>query len=271
MSWAGALGWLIGEAPSHRRGELIGSAMGAAIVGSLFGPVLGAAAAAIGPEPVFCGVGVIGVGLMLWAVRTPARSPTAPPRLRQLAEAARDGRVRRGGWLVIVPGLLFGTVNVLGPLRLDDFGAGAAIIAACFLVAAALEAIVAPIVGRAADRRGRRVPALAGLACGMVIMGLLPWPERTWQLAVLVVLAGPAIGILWAPAIAMLSDGAEAHGVEQAIAFALVNLAWATGQTAGAAGSAAVADAAGSDRLPYLLLAAMCAASFVALRRAPDG
>jgi hypothetical protein len=85
------------------------------------------------------------------------------------------------------------------------------------------------------------------------------------------VLAGPAIGILWAPAIAMLSDGAEAHGVEQAIAFALVNLAWATGQTAGAAGSAAVADAAGSDRLPYLLLAAMCAASFVALRRAPDG
>ena len=42
MTWAGALGWLIGEAPRERRGELIGSAMGAAIVGALFGPVLGA-------------------------------------------------------------------------------------------------------------------------------------------------------------------------------------------------------------------------------------
>ena len=49
MTWAGALGWLIGEAPRERRGELIGSAMGAAIVGALFGPVLGAAAAAARP------------------------------------------------------------------------------------------------------------------------------------------------------------------------------------------------------------------------------
>ena len=53
-SWAGALGWLIGAAPRERRGELIGSAMGAAIVGALFGPVLGAAADALGPEVVFC-------------------------------------------------------------------------------------------------------------------------------------------------------------------------------------------------------------------------
>ena len=37
-SWAGALGWLIGAAPRERRGELIGSAMAAAIGGVLFGP-----------------------------------------------------------------------------------------------------------------------------------------------------------------------------------------------------------------------------------------
>ena len=59
MTWAGALGWLIGEAPRERRGELIGSAMGVAIVGSLFGPVLGALAAELGPEAVFSSVGVV--------------------------------------------------------------------------------------------------------------------------------------------------------------------------------------------------------------------
>ncbi len=265
MTWAGALGWLIGEAPRERRGELIGSAMGAAIVGALFGPVLGAIADAAGPEPVFSGDGVVAVGLMIWTLRTPARRPAPPPRLATLVEAVRDPRVLTGLWLMSLPGLLFGTLNVLGPLRMDELGAGAAVIAGCFLVAAGLEAIVAPVVGRISDRRGRRAPALAGLAAGAVVMALLPWPSAAWQLGLLIVLAAPAIGILWSPAIATLSDGAERHGIEQAIAFALVNVAWAFGQTAGSAGSARLADAT-SDRLPYVLLAVACALTFAVLR-----
>jgi len=245
--------------------------MGAAIVGALFGPVLGAAAAVAGPQVVFSGVGAVGLGLMAWALRTPARAPTAPPRLRALAAAVRDGRVAGGMWLMTLPGLMFGTLNVLGPLRLDALGAGAAVIAACFLVAAGLEAIVAPLVGRLSDRHGRRAPALAGLAGGAAVMALLPWPSSAWQLGALIVLAAPAIGVLWAPAIAMLSDGAEAHGIEQAIAFSLVNLAWAVGQTAGAAGSARLADAAGTDRVPFLVLTAICAAGFALLWRARPG
>jgi MFS family permease len=267
MTWAGALGWLIGEAPSERRGELIGSAMGAAIVGALFGPVLGAAAAALGPEPVFSGVGVVALGLIAWTLSTPARRPAPPPRLATLLEAVRDRSVLLGVWLMTVPGLLFGTLAVLAPLRMDELGAGATVIAGCFLVAAGLEAIVAPVVGRISDRRGRRAPALAGLAAGAVVMALLPWPSEAWQLGALIVLAAPAIGILWSPAIATLSDGAERHGIEQAIAFALVNVAWAFGQTAGSAGSARLADAT-SDSVPYLLLAAVSALTFAALRRA---
>jgi hypothetical protein len=49
-------------------------------------------------------------------------------------------------------------------------------------------------------------------------------------------------------------------------AFALVNLAWATGQTAGAAGSARLADAV-ADRAPYLLLAGICALTLGGLVR----
>jgi MFS family permease len=267
MTWAGALGWLIGEAPRERRGELIGSAMGAAIVGALFGPVLGALADALGPEPVFSGVAVVAAGLIAWTLRTPARAPSPPPRIATLLEAVRDRSVQLGIWLMCVPGLLFGTLNVLAPLRMDALGAGAAVIAGCFLVAAALEAVVAPVVGRISDRRGRRAPARAGLAAGAVMMALLPWPSEAWQLGALIVLAAPAIGILWSPAIATISDGAERHGIEQAIAFAFVNVAWAFGQTAGAAGSAGLAEAT-TDRVPYLLLAAACAVTFTALRPA---
>ncbi len=270
LMWAGALGWLIGESPRERRGELIGTAMSAAVAGALFGPVLGALAHAVGPEPVFSGVGVLGVCLMVAALRTPARAPAPPPTLSTLLEAVRDPHVLLAMWLMSVPGLLFGTLTVLAPLQLDALGAGTFAIAACFLVAAAFEAVVTPVAGRISDRIGRRGPALAGLAGGGIVMALLPWPNTAWQLAALVILASPAIGILWSPAIAMVSDGAEAHGVEQAIGMALVNVGWAVGETAGSAGGARLADAT-SDRVPYLLLAALCAITFAVLRRQRQG
>ena len=37
-------------------------------------------------------------------------------------------------------------------------------------------------------------------------MALLPLPEARLSLIVLVILAAPALGLLWAPAMAMLSD-----------------------------------------------------------------
>src|SRR5438477_416320 len=42
FSWTGSLAWLVAAAPPGRRGQLIGSAFGAAIAGALFGPALGA-------------------------------------------------------------------------------------------------------------------------------------------------------------------------------------------------------------------------------------
>ena len=56
-------------------------------------------------------------------------------------------------------------------------------------------------------------------------------------------ISSPLIGTLWAPSMAMLSDGAEAVGIAQGFAFALSNLGWSIGQTAGSAASARLADA----------------------------
>jgi MFS family permease len=266
--WAGGFGWLIRMAPAERRGELIGAAMSAAIAGALLGPVLGAAASALGARGVFCAVAGAGVGLMAWAARTPAPAAAGRVRFSALTDAIRhDRRVGTGMWLMVMPGLLFGTIGVLVPLRLGVLGAGAGAIAAVFLVAAALEALVAPVSGRLSDRRGRLAPCIAGLSGAGVAMLLLAAAGSPWALGLITIVTAPVVGLLWAPGNALLADGAEARELDQGFAFALTNLAWAAGQTTGAAGSARLAQAVG-DALPYALLAGICAVTVTVLWRA---
>ena len=62
-TWTGALAWLVSRAPRERRGELIGSALGAGIAGALLGPLVGGAAASFGTRPVFGAVAAVGVGI----------------------------------------------------------------------------------------------------------------------------------------------------------------------------------------------------------------
>ena len=44
------------------------------------------------------------------------------------------------------------------------------------------------------------------------------------------------LGVFWAPVMALVADVAEANGIDQAHAAALMNLAWAAGQIIGSAG-----------------------------------
>ena len=267
-SWAGALGWLIGAAPAERRGELIGAALAAGIAGALFGPAVGALADVLGPRPVFASVGVIAAAMMVWALRMPP-AVSEPTRLRALAAGLRVPALYAGMWLITLAGLLFGTMGVLLPLEMADVGAGTALIAAVFLVASGFEALVSPLSGRVADRRGRLAPVLVGVGAAAVPVALMAFSDTVWGLAALLLLASPAIGILWAPAVALLADVAEDLGIAQALGFALVNLAWAAGQTLGSAGSARLAQAAG-DALPFLVLSALCVGSGLAIARARD-
>ena len=87
--WAAGMAWLMSAAPVERRGELIGAALSAAIVGVLLGPVLGGAASVLSPEVVFSAVAVVAGGLAVWAWTMPGVEPEESPGDRRDAAGAR--------------------------------------------------------------------------------------------------------------------------------------------------------------------------------------
>jgi MFS family permease len=264
-AWTAGFAWLLGAAPAHRRGEVIGAAIGTAIVGALFGPVLGGIASEIGARTAFTGVGVLTLLLTAWAVATQAPPARRGASLALLWASFGSPRVRAGLWFVMLPALLFGTMSVLAPLRLSNLGFGALAIGTVFLVSAGLEAALNPIVGRASDRLGRLLPITIGLAGSATLAALLPWPRWGWLLAPTVVVAAMCFGTFWTPAMSLLIDAGERVGLDHALAFVLINLAWAPGQALGAAAGGGIARAT-SDKVPFLLLSGACVVSLVALR-----
>ena len=271
-SWAGALSWLVAASPRERRGELIGSAMAAAIVGVLVGPAVGAAADLLSRAAVFSMVAALGVGLALLTLRIPPPLATGRANMEALGAAARSTTVRFGFLLILVPGMIFGSIDVLVPFEMDALGAGAIAIAAVFLASAALEAVVAPFAGRVSDRRGRFLPCALGLVAAVGTMLLIQVPEAAWALGAVVILAAPLIGTLWSPAMAMLSDGSEAAGLDLGLAFGFTNLGWGLGHTLRAVIGPAIADSGGND-LAYTglaVLTALALGAFLARRSAVE-
>ena len=262
--WAAGMAWLVCAAPTDRRGELIGAALSAAIVGVLLGPVLGGAATVLSPEVVFSSVALVAAVLAGWAWSMPGVEPEESPGVRALLRAMRRPAVMAGFWLFTLPALFAGVIEVLVPLRFDDLGVAGATIGAVFLVSAAVEAVISPLAGRVSDRVGRLGPIRVGLVAAAGVAILLPLPSSAWLLAGTVVLAFSALATFWAPAMALLSDAAEHAGLDLALAFSISNLAWAAGHVLGAGVGGAVAEAT-SDAVPYSALAVACAATFVGL------
>jgi len=256
-TWAGGMAWLATDAPPERRGEMIGTAMGAAVGGALFGPVVGAIAAGIGTGPAFTSAAVLAGVLMVLAFAVPAPRPAVPQGLREAFAAVSDRRMGLGLWLTMLAGLAFGVLDVLAPLRLADLGAKALVIAGTFLAAAGVEAALAPVAGRLADRRGPIVPIRCSLTGAVAVSLLAPTLASIWVLVPVLIVGMPAFGTLFTPAMTLVSEGAEHRRLDQGLAFGLGNLAWAAGQAVAAAGSGALAQAT-SDLVPYSLLAAAC-------------
>jgi MFS family permease len=264
FAWTAGLAWLIGAAPSDRRGELIGAAMAAAVTGLLLGPVLGSIATATSPEAVFTGVAALAVVLIAWTLATPRAAPAPIRSLREVAGAILTRPILLGFWLVAVPSVLAGAVEVLAPLRLDQLGASATVIGAVFLVSAAVEAVVSPTVGRLSDRRGRLAMIRVGLLTATAAALLLPMPGAVVPLAIVVVIVFLALTLTWTPSMALLSERTESAGVDLAFGTALLSLAWAGGQVLGGSAMSGLADAT-SDGVAYASIALLLGVTVAAV------
>lgn len=263
-SWAGGLAWVIASTPRERRGELLGTAMGAAVFGALLGPVLGALAGIVGIRAAFLGVTVAGVALAGWAAATPGVAPERQA-LRAGWLAMRERSLVVGLWLIVLPALLFGVLIVLVPLRLSQHGWGTIAIGALFLATTALEMVLNPLLGRLTDRRGRMRPVRAALLASILVSAALAWATEPGLIAPLVLASGIAYGAFYTPGLALVSHGAELAGVAQGLAFGLVNACWGIGALVGPAAGGALAGVAG-DAVPYLVLAGVCVATYLATR-----
>jgi MFS family permease len=267
-TWAGSLAWLAGAAPVERRGRVLGVAFAAALGGALVGPVVGAVASRVGTGPAFAAASIAGVFLLVMSMTMPKPAAGERQSLSDVVPALKDPGIAAGMWLTALAGIAFGVIDVLVPLRLNALGATAVVISAAFLGSAALEAALSPLIGRLSDRRGSLAPVRVSLVVAVVVSVLIPFVSPAWLLVVLLVVGLPSFGVLFVPASAMVSDGADRRRLHQGLAFGLANLAWAAGQGLAAASSGALAQAT-VDALPFVLLAAVFGLTALALR--PSG
>ena len=263
LAWAGALTWLIAASPVTRRGEVLGTAIGSAIFGALFGPAIGALANHVGPREVFVGLAGLTLVLGVWTVRTPGAAAERPLP-GAIGRALRVPEVRQALWLMSVPALVFGVVGVLVPLKLDQAGWSATAIAVAWIASAAIEMVIAPLIGRVSDRRGRILPLRVALMGAIAVLVGFALADRPAVVVPILVLSGVTFGAFWAPAMALLSDAADRIGLAQGLAFGLMNAAWGAGNALGPVIGGAMADAAG-DALPFLVLAALCVMTLATL------
>jgi MFS family permease len=257
FTWAAGLTWLTTEAPEKTRGTVLGKAVGAAVGGALLGPVVGAMADEIGTGRAFITAAVAGAALMMAAFIVPRPRELQPQGPREMWAALHNGDVATGLWVITLAGMAFGVLNVLAPLRLAYLGAPSLLIAATFLGASAVEAVLSWLAGRAADHRGADRPIRLSLAAATLLCLLAPTVGLVRALVPVLIAGMPAFGALFAPSMTLVSDGARDLGLDLGLAFGMSNLAWAAGQAVASAGSGALAQAT-SDLVPYFLLAAAC-------------
>ena len=259
VAWGGALAWLTGTASETRRGAVIGSAVGAALIGTVFGPAVGALAAETGRTYVFAALAVL---LVLLALAAPSSSPAPSGVQRPVRAMIRLLRTRQaatGSVALFVVGVAGGTSATLTPLLISRLGGGAAVIAAMVAVGYLLAALLNLAVGPLTDRVGRLGPTLTLL---LVAAALVPWLPQYTSLAPLLitgVLAGATLSGLWTPTAAMVADGAASSTGGQAVAVAAMNAFWAGGGAVGPVVMASIAERAGFS-VPFIGLGFVCAA-----------
>jgi MFS family permease len=252
--WSGGMTWLIAAAPGDEKGSATGTAIGVGGVGGLLGPALGALASLVGTGWIFTATLLLTGPLFFAALRTPEPHSFTHQPVRAVVSATLTGPVMNAIVLLTIPSIAFGLVTVLVPLKVNDLGGSAVLIALAFIGSAVIEATLGRMSGTWSDRAGRQAPYMFGLVIfcvGLVVQGA----TQSLSLVVGFFLIGTVgAGFLISPAFTNFSDASEQSGLALAHAIALSNTAMSFGLAIGTLFGGALASVTGTTS-PYLVVA----------------
>lgn len=274
LLWAGGLSWAISSTPVANRGQVMGTLLAAAVAGELVGPPVGAFADEVGTEWVFGGTLLVALLLVALARTVPPAAEADGQSAREAVRAVADSGVR--AWLlallaVIGPSVALGSILLMAPLRFDDLGLSAWLLAGMFLAMSVVEMIVGPIVGRVSDRRGRLKPYLIGLAIMAACLIPVAFVSSPWVLAVLLAVYAAGSGFAFTTSMTMVTDLATEAGLNQGYSSAASAIGWAGGVIIGAIVGGLVVEALGYLGGVMFLVALIVAIGAVTFRNATPG
>lgn len=243
MMWAGAMSWVIVAGPDERRGELVGTLIAAAVVGELLGAPLGAVAYEIGTEIVFGLVFFAALGLAMVAFTIPAAHSASAQPVSEAIATLRGSHLSVPTFVLTAASFAFGVTLVVAPLRMDDLGASAFLIAGAFACGSVVEAFTGPLIGRLSDRIGRTGPYLIGVSIMGFAIAMIGVFALLWVAFAAVVAIAFGAGLAFTPSITLLTEVAETAGLHQGYASGVSNAAWGGGQVLGSVGAGALAAA----------------------------
>ena len=266
IAYTGVLAAAGEMAGSDRRGAAIGTVYSGSAAGSAVGPLIGSLAVHVGRGPVFTGVaaGQALVAALLSRLPTVPNAEHAPMAVMRGYMAST--RVRIGLLITSVPGFALGVLTLSGTYRLDEMHAGSTIIAVAFSGVAVINVFVAPRIGRASDRLGRRRPLMLALAVAGIGVALIAAAAFEVSTVALIAVAGAFMLAVAGPGLALVGDGIRDQGGDPAHATFLMNICWGPSAALGAIAAGLVHGAIGAE-ISLLMLAAIAGASFLLVRR----
>lgn len=260
LSAAGAL------AGHEQRGAAIGTVYSGSAAGSAIGPLVGSLSVEFGRSPVFTGVAAGQAIVAALLTRLPTMPATEHAPMRTMRSYLSSSRVRTGLWITSVPGFALGVLTLSGTYRLHELGAASTVVALAFSGIAVINVFVAPRIGRASDRMGRRRPLMLALAVAAIAITLIAAASFEISTVVLIAVAGAFMLAVAGPGLALIGDGIRDQGGDPGHATFLMNVFWGPAAALGAIGAGLIHGSIGAE-ISLIALAGIAVVSLVIVRR----
>ena len=269
ISWTAGLAWLTGSVPQERRPRVLTSAMTAATLGALLGPVIsGPIAEHWGLHAPYVVFAVFTAILSLAALTLPDAHGHVdePASLREVANIVRGGGLLSAALIVIlIVAVVSGVIETLIPLALGADGYSAVVISGVLAATGLLAVLTNTAVGGVYGRFGGVTIGMVAAATAALGCALMSLPAGAAAVAVIYVIFSPAITAQYAVCFPLATEGADRTGLTHGVVMGATNVVWGLGFLIGPAAGAAIAQAT-SDRVSYLAAAAISLAGAAWLR-----